>query len=369
MLSKELQNIDRTLVTIATQLNLLKLVNPINLQEEKERFFANSNYNPQFKYNINFSQLLEIEKKLLLLEIDKRSWQGILLNEVRDKFVNDCNFVKQIGGEINLYKEVNQKKYISKFDLKDEEILDLTEQELAKEKLLNSETIYDAKCVQEIFVDFLKKKEIQWKIVINKDLIPLLSVNYFNQEIQINPLIQLSQIQVERMLIHEIETHLYRYLNGKNLFKMASFGLNNYEKTEEGLAAYNESLVFPEDKSYLKRFYLRYKSVLFGEKNSFRKLYQYLHEEFKFDQEESWRTALRVKRGIADTSEIGAFLKDKIYLQGFFAVRNLKMNEIKTLYKGKFSLEYLNSKQFNLDDDNLIALPQYLPSIYKKFNV
>jgi len=366
MLNAELQKVDEILLQIAQQLNLLELVSPVNLQSEKEEFFASKNYNPQFEYKISLRKFVLIEERLKELEIDDSTWQGVLLNEVKEKFLIDCNFAKQIGRDSVKFTEANQKKYYSVSDLHDGEILILAEKEISSAKSTKISKKYTAERVQKIFRSFLLSKQIPWSVVIDRELIPLLSVNYFQEIIRINPKIELSQIELERMLVHEVETHLYRYLNGKNLFQMASVGLKNYEKTEEGLATYNESLLFPEDKTFLKRFYLRYKAVLFGEKNSFRKLYEYLIDEFGFDDEEAWRTTLRIKRGMSDTSQVGAFLKDKIYLQGFFAVSNLPFVKIQKLYKGKFSLEHLDSKQFNLNDDKLISSAKYLPSCYVK---
>ncbi len=365
MLNRELAEVDNHLTQIAGQLNLLRLISPVNISTEKEKFMADSNYNPQFEYELDLSELAEVEARLENLIIDESTWQGFLLNEVKIKFLQDCHFAQQIGGDLDEFIQVNQLKYNSKADLPDEEILHLAESKIVKGECLQKEKKYEAQRVKDIFDAFLKEKKINWNVVVDCDLVPLLSVNYFTREIKLNPLIQLSQIELERMLIHEIETHLYSYLNGKNLFQMAAIALKDYEKTAEGLAAYNESLVFPEDKSFLKRFQLRYKAVLFGEKNSFCKLYRYLREEIKFGKEEAWRTALRVKRGLSDTSQAGAFLKDKIYLQGFFAIAELNPEEIKSLYKGKFSLEHLHSKQFNLSDNNLIPAPVYLPSVYE----
>ena len=368
MLTNKLKKADEFLYELGKKLNLLSLITPINLMEEKEKFFANLKYNPKFTYNIDLRTLEKIEKDLSTIEIDTKFWQGFLLNQVKEKYENDCMLIKQIGSDVEEFMNLNQEKYISKLDLADQEILLKAGEELNEDKPLNPGTSYDAQKVLAIFNSFLKLNEIDWSVVIDKNLVPLLSVNYFQKQIRINPLINLTQIELERMLIHEIETHIYRYLNGKNLFKTASIGLKNYEKTAEGLAAYNESLLFPQDKKFLRRFYFRYKAILFGENNSFRKLYEYLRDELEFGKEESWRTAVRVKRGISDTSTAGAFLKDRIYLQGYFSVRELTFSERKNLYKGKFSLEHLKSKKLNLDDDTMIPIPEYLPSIYSKLN-
>lgn len=352
---------DSFLLELGKKLCILTLCTPQNLPTEKESFFKNKNYNPQFNYKINLTKINQIEAALTSLQIKQESWQWFLLEEMKQKYLVDLNLIRNIGGDISAFKKANQSKYILKDELNDNEIIKLAETELQNHNQQNLQKIYNAQDVKSEFEKKLKSKNINWKIVISEDLIPLLSVKSFQQKIYINARIKLSELQLKRMIIHEIETHLYRSLNGGRLFQIAAIGLQNYEKTGEGLAAYNESLINSSDKSFLKRFYLRYRAIEFGQQNSFYDLFHYLKHDFQLSSDESWMLTLRTKRGIHDTSQKGAFLKDRIYLQGYYALKKLEDRDRINLYKGKFALAHLYSKQFNLNDDNLISPPLYLP--------
>jgi len=63
--------------------------------------------------------------------------------------------------------------------------------------------------------------------------------------------------------------------------------------------------------------------------------------DFKIPPERAFRTALKVKRGLEDTSLLGAFTKDFLYFQGYKKIKDFidHGGQIKDLYIGKFGID------------------------------
>lgn len=357
---------DLALYEIGQKIVVLNLIAPQNLNQEKEKFFNSTRYNPQFAYTIDLDFLTSCEKIINNVQIQAQTWRYSLLEEMKIKFLEEIDLLKNIVGNPEKFQEINFLKYQKPTDILQKELILLTEKDLRKSSVLDlNSQIYTAVQAKQVFEQFLSQKNILWKVKIQPDLVPFLDVDAFQKTIFIHPEISFTELQLNRMIVHEIETHLYRALNGAQLMKLAGTGLKNYEEAAEGLAAYNEYLVDPKETSFLKRFYIRYLAVAQGLQGSFRELYEYLIDQFDLNIEEGWQVAVRVKRGIQDTALPFAFLKDQIYLKGFYRVKNLTDLERLSLYKGKFSLEHLASKDFNLKDDTVIPSAKYLPDLFK----
>jgi hypothetical protein len=122
--------------------------------------------------------------------------------------------------------------------------------------------------------------------------------------------------RLQATIAHEVATHILRAENGKKQpYEIFSRGLANYLETEEGLAIYNQNLVLDEksEKHYWPVVSLL--AVEYAEEHSFREVYDFVRK-FGFDKERAWKTALKVKRGLRDTSESGGFTKEHIYFSG-----------------------------------------------------
>lgn len=353
---------DKTLYNICKKFDLLTLICPTNLQNEKEKFFAQKNYNPQFTYSIQQKTLDKLESEIQNMYIEKTTWRFFLLEEVREKLLLEIGLLRSVGVDLQEFLQINETIFFDSYDLSDESILEMSEGDLNVSVSFNSEELLSVEEIRAKFDEFLQKRKINWKVLVSDEIIPLIYVKNRERTIVLKQNLELSEFQVKRLIAHEIETHVYRSLNGKNLFQMASLGLKNYEKTEEGLAAYNESLIYPRNKDFLERFIWRYRAILFANKHSFCDLFEYLSKNCKMASEDVWNLAVRTKRGINDTSQKGAFLKDRIYLQGYYLVKDVQEEDRRNLYKGKFSLEHLQSEMFDLSDDSVVDAPDFFPT-------
>ncbi len=117
--------------------------------------------------------------------------------------------------------------------------------------------------------------------------------------------------------------------------------------TEEGLAVYNQQalgLPLGEKEIWAP---LRAIGAYLGQEMSFVDLFHYLKDNYKLEDESAWRTCVKVKRGLADTSKKIAFTRDIIYFKGFQAVKSYLINnteeKLKNLYIGKIGIEDLKN--------------------------
>jgi hypothetical protein len=110
-------------------------------------------------------------------------------------------------------------------------------------------------------------------------------------------------------------------------------------ETEEGLAVIHQLLSFPDKYAWITALY--YYASWYGNTHSFSELDKEL-QQFLSDQDRRWKMCLRVKRGIKDTSQPGAFSRNQLYFSGFVKVlRWLAAHEYDPtrLFIGKIAVE------------------------------
>ncbi len=169
--------------------------------------------------------------------------------------------------------------------------------------------------------------------------------------------LQCSKKFLNRLIIHEIGTHILRKENGRlQPFKIFLTGFPNYLAIEEGLAAVHEERAGVLSNRDFRNYAGRAIAVSMALKHSFREVYDYLKDYFSEDT--AWKLTLRAKRGIGDTSKPGACTKDYVYLDGYYKVSEfLKTNRIEKLYYGKVDIEGLKYLKYVEG----IQEPKYFP--------
>lgn len=297
----------------------LSQLNPINLLEEKEKFFKDQSYNPQFIYQepiapdeliehgIPDENLLELAKDIIKKALFGRNQRDLLLME----------------GPVVPHEEVTKKL---------QAFLALHNLEHRFKIVWSSSFISRA--------------------TINVDTVKLRSSAEFRKEGLIG------------MLYHEIGTHALRRVNYEQqpwFKKRNAYGFGSYLKTEEGLAALH-SILAHTYKSAVGTA-LRYVAVDFAQSHSFTELWKFL-EKYTNDVETRWMITLREKRGMTDTSLPGGFSKDLVYFEGAYHVaRWLHTHEYDCtqLYFGKLDIQ---------DVEKAVQLnPNYQPLLPSFFEV
>ncbi|MFF3755363.1 tyrosine/phenylalanine carboxypeptidase domain-containing protein [Streptomyces sp. NPDC002018] len=163
--------------------------------------------------------------------------------------------------------------------------------------------------------DVLGEEDLSdWTVLVKPDMAARMSVSMADRSVRIRADIRLSEDELVRLITHEIGTHVFRWKNAVAGANILGLQLSGHTATEEGLAVWNEQRVSDGD-SLDRRFALRVVAVHTALEGSFtdvvRALVPYTPLGSAFD------VAVRVKRGLTDTSVAGGFVKDHVYLSGY----------------------------------------------------
>ncbi|PIR61763.1 MAG: hypothetical protein COY81_00510 [Candidatus Pacebacteria bacterium CG_4_10_14_0_8_um_filter_43_12] len=269
---------------------------PSNILEEKTRFFTDPVYNPQFRYEVPLEKLAldgygqpSPEKLEKAREIVEKAFYGRNEQDLR-----------MLAGPILSQQEVSEK--VTLF--------------LRLHKLEN-------------------RYKISWsssylsRSTTTADTIKLKSSAEFRKE------------SLHGMLYHEIGTHALRRINYEKqpwFKKKKAYGFSSYLITEEGLASLHSLL--PRTFKLAHSSALRYLLVAYAQEHSFAEVFQFLGNYVQ-DQNRRWGMAVRLKRGMEDTSQPGGYTKDLTYFEGMFEVAAwLDKNNynLSPLYLGKLAV-------------------------------
>jgi len=165
------------------------------------------------------------------------------------------------------------------------------------------------------------------------------------------------------MLYHEVGTHALRRVNYERQPWYRSknkYGFRPYLKTEEGLAVMHSLLAYSLKLAYKPA--LLYLTCQLAQRASFAQVYSFLMGYYA-NPEHSWRTAVRHKRGLVDTSQPGGYTKDLIYFEGLVEVWHWLKNhhfKLDDLYLGKLAYQdAARARRLNPEFEPL------LPSFYQ----
>lgn len=305
-------------------MSLLSVLTPINLFEEKKKFFADPEYNPQFIY---------------------------------EEFISKDELISY-GVPNSKYTKLAQK--IVKLSFKDHSEDDLIE---AKGKELNQEEV-----TKKIKL-FLKMHGLEKKIGIiwSSSFIARTSINATTIKLRLP--VSFRKEDLLGMLYHEIGTHAVRRVNYEQqpwFRKKKKHGFSSYLKTEEGLAILHALLPLTNKMAYSSA--LRYLAVTKGQELSFVKTYQFLSQYIK-NSDRCWTATLRQKRGLEDTSKGGGYTKDLVYFEGMVAVWNYLDDhdfDLNNVYFGKMALADID-KALELNPEFKPLLPSFYVTNKKKY--
>lgn len=278
-------------------MSLIRKLTPINLLEEKEKFFADQSYNPQFIYEHPVS-----EAKLLKHGIPQKKYLS-LAKEILDQTYYGRN-------EADLYhmkgKQLKQKEITKKIKT------------------------------------YLKMHgmEKRFKIVWSSSYVVRTTITPGTVKLRLP--VSFRKEDLLGMLYHEIGTHAVRRVNYEQqpwYKQKKKYGFKNYLRTEEGLATLHSLIPHSFKAAFISA--IRYLAVHWAQQESFAQLWRKLGRYIQ-DPERRWIITLRQKRGMTDTSKPGGFTKDLVYFEGLVDVyQYLKENDfnITKLYFGKMALE------------------------------
>jgi hypothetical protein len=279
-------------------MNLLRLITPTNIAQEREKFFQSSSYNPAFKYN----------------------WPS----QSDDKFIQsildqDRSLITTLALEtfqVDLEESVNEAKSAlinRSFDLPVETISEI------KSAFENAFSFfglnYQLELVDKYGFNFRPEPK-NAKVVMSKHA----NLQFFDAEGEVK---------------HEM-VHILRYENSKfNKIEKSE----TYLPTEEGLASYMQDNSINGSASRFQHA-AEYMASGVGIHGSLRDIFDYFIS-IGFNSELAWQRAIRHKFGFTDTSKPGDIIKPAMYFYNSIKIGKLARKDLLKLFIGKISISDL----------------------------
>ena len=195
-----------------------------------------------------------------------------------------------------------------------------------------------------------------WKIILKENLTSRCTIGK-NYSLLIRKEALFCENEIQKLLVHELETHILTTLNGKNQpYRIFERGLPRYLETQEGLAIYNQENIYPLSKNI---------NIILGTiladlalKKSFRDVFEFALKHTG-NADVAWQLSIKAKRGVQNTKKAGGFPKNYLYLQGYLKVKDFlkKGGSFEDLYLGKVNIDQLPIVKKIKE----IKTPRYLP--------
>lgn len=340
---------------------------PVNLDEEKKKFFDSDTYNPVFKYTGVKNDNEKILKRLLsvkkITDVDPRI-SDFYLDLIASK--DQANDLINAVGDNNLLTDISIKRF------------GLPTPKLFRNacRFLRGKTVHNYNLVQKKDDDeFLNYAEIsaifdkvfdilkldEWEVAQSLNIAKNgVKVGIKRKQILVDKDIVRSKFKLKKTIVHEVGTHVLRAVNGlkSGVPALGNATTPDYLDVEEGLATWNESNMGLLTENWMKRKVALVYAIHVGKNMSFRELYDCLFGILS--ESGAFSVAYRVKRGLGDTSIPGIYAKDIAYFRGFKKVSaKLEKNPslYNTLYSGKITFE-----QCEWVEDGLIPKAKNIPT-------
>lgn len=359
--------IDKYIDNLVKKIELLSYVNPINIEEEKQKFFA-SKYltDPTFVYPHRDFDKFKLHKELFTQPIDLI--EDIKLRNLYEEIIyfysGLIQCIETIGEGKKFYynslhsfgtpveQDVENAKFILHFkeDDVDEEIF---------------EPKYSSEQAAQLFRDFSDRYDFSYHIKTSDKMGAIAMVLNNIKTLVINSNHTFSENEMAVLNNHEIGVHMVTTMNGLlHPLKIFSHGFPNNVETQEGLAVFSEYMSGNLTVRRLKELAYRVIAVDSLEKGySFSKTFRLLHNTYDLDKESAFAITVRTHRG-------GGFTKDYLYLTGLKKVYDYYHSDkdLSLLLTGKVSLEYANNIKELIDKGYAVNAKHYTDAFLKNSN-
>lgn len=354
---------------------------PINLEEEKKKFFESDTYNPNFKYRVvknkNKDILKEFSSLKEIVDVDPRI-SNFYIDLIDSK--NDANNLMHSVGNNDLVTEISYIKYGKPSPLlfrNSARVLrgKTDSYNLVKYPAVSKKDMLDFKQISEVFDSVFKSFNLDgWSVKASSNIAKNgAKVGVKANEVLLDPNIERSKFKLKKTLVHEVGTHVLRSVNGSftGFDALSKANLPSYLDIEEGLAIWNESNMDLLTLRWLKEKAAMVWGVYMGESLTFRQLYNCMLGVLP--KKSAFGVTYRMKRGLGDTNYPGIYSKDIVYFRGFRKVRKALENDkslYEKLYAGKIDLN-----QCEWVDEGLLPKAKIVPtkdnwkSIFKKAGI
>lgn len=189
----------------------------------------------------------------------------------------------------------------------------------------DSDRNINAKHAQKLIQAHIDKRGYKWKVIINDDIIPRMSVNP-NKTMYIRSDAKFSETDIEGLKAHEVDGHIgRRYYGLKTGLHLFQFGLIWRNNLDEGLAIYNSLHKVSKVKPNVL-FNIALKTIIAYQLNKldFCDLFEFCKQlDSNIPDNALFATIARFKREIEDCKIIGGNGDDQSYFCGYQIVKKM----------------------------------------------
>lgn len=354
---KHIRRVDQALYLLGKGIETLLYINPINLQQEKRKFFARQyNYLPDFRYRQLNIDPYQFKEKLYRLPVDAITDISIqtLYRSVIESYAGKIDLITSIGQTQFLYNSLRYYGEPDETDIENAKFL-----LYAQHKNGETELTYNSEQAKKAFEEAVAAYGMNCKVEISSKLLAGAMVNNMRKAIMINKSKLFSAMELDALIHHELGVHMVTTINSElQPLKVFKLGLPGNTHTQEGLAILSEYLSGNLTFKRLQTLALRVLVVnMMIKKYDFSDTFQMLLDKYQIDQDRAFNITARVYRG-------GGFTKDFLYLRGlrdvFYLYRNQNLN---SLFIGKTSIAYLDLIN-ELISRKILHPPKHLPTSF-----
>ncbi|HLT50605.1 MAG TPA: flavohemoglobin expression-modulating QEGLA motif protein [Arenibacter sp.] len=329
--------VDTDLDHLVKKIELLAYLNPLNIEKEKQRFFASKYVDePIFKYKKLQFDPYDLQRQFFSRSLDQIEEGPIrkFYKEVIYYYANMVQCIETIGQGKRFYynslrvygspteKDVQNARFVLHF------------KEEAKRP--DTEKIYSPEDAKLYFEEYAQQYNFPLNIAYSTSIAADAMVSNNTQSLLIKKNARFSKNQLLTLAHHEIGVHLTTTYNGLlQPLKIFSNGFPKNVETQEGLAVFSEYMGGALTLKRLKELAYRVlasDSLIKG--YSFSDTFDMLYGQYKLERDRAFTITMRVHRG-------GGFTKDSLYLSGLGKIykRYKKGISMDPLLTGKVALE------------------------------
>jgi len=357
--SKEIKSADK-IFHDASKVLQFHLLNPINASSVTRQVLSGKVKNPVFKYADPDINLLKMRREVASLNFQDKEMMETIMREKQTDMIHKIDLLSLVG--CFDFTQVSKKAY----PLPDRRLVtrayDIVQEKVPK--LTKKKKIYvPDKNMRQLFKKNFDQFGFKYKIK-RADLVNSANVSGPHQEITLKKNQRYTKSFLNRLIVHEVGTHVFRYENAKrHPLKVFRHGVANYITTEEGLAAYNEMRFGLLTKARLRNYAGRVIAVHKAQTSSFDRTFREMKRFF--DEKTALKLTMRAKRGLSHTQVEGGFTKDSVYMKGYYEVTNYmkRGGTLEDLYVGKIGI-----KETPYVKDLGFKKPKFMPKKFLLFN-
>lgn len=335
--------LDANLDRLVHRIELLRYVNPLNIEKEKHRFFASKyTHDPEFHYPKLKFDPYKLHRLFYAQRLERITDDVLrqLYQEVIYFYSNMIQCIETIGKrQLFYYNSLRVYGTPTEKDLENAKYILHFEDETMGDDMHPRYTAMDAKAYFEKFVSHYRfPLNVRFSTHIAADAM----VSNTDKSLILKKNATFSENQLRTLAHHEIGVHLVTTYNGlEHPLKILSNGLPKNVETQEGLAVFSEYMGGALTLKRLKELAYRVlaaDSLIKG--YSFADTFDLIHGQYKLNRDAAFSICLRAHRG-------GGFTKDRLYLSG--------LQKIYKRYRQNKSMDILLLGKVNMQSERQLT--------------